>query len=100
MAAFFLLGLVKPLIEPQRRGERVHPIDAANEPLLYELTAKICEQVGMKPPKTIELECSTRMAAGKKGQVLTLGLPAMASLSAEQLGAIILNLLAHYRPGC
>jgi predicted Zn finger-like uncharacterized protein len=98
-AALFLIGLIKPLIEPQRRGEKVYPIDAANEPLLCELTTKICEQVGMKPPKTIQFECSTHFAATKSGRVLTLGLPAAASLSAEQLAAVMLNLLAHCRPG-
>src|SRR5205823_1822411 len=74
-AGLFLLCLLKPLIEPQRRGEQVYPIDPQKEPLLKEFTGKICEQIGAKPPKTIQFECSTRMVATKSGSVLTLGLP-------------------------
>jgi hypothetical protein len=95
----FLLCLIKPLIEPQRRGERVYAVDAPQEPLLTELTAKICEQIGARPPKRIELECSTRLVAAKSGSVLTIGLPAMASLSVEQFAAVAADRLAHNRAG-
>src|SRR5205085_8005108 len=49
-------------------------------------------------PKTIQLECSTRMAASKRGGVLTIGLPTMASLSVEQFAAVVTGLLALHRP--
>src|SRR5947208_5768983 len=83
-AGLFLLCLLKPLIEPQRRGVQVYPIDPQKEPLLRDITAKVCEQIGAPQPKTIQLECSTRMVATKQGRVLTLGLPVVASISAEQ----------------
>ncbi len=95
----FLVCLIKPLIEPQRRGEKVYVVDAQQELLLGELTSKICEQIGAKQPKRIELECSTRVVAAKSGSVLTIGLPAMASLSVEQFAAVVGDELAQNRSG-
>jgi hypothetical protein len=95
----FLFCLIKPLIEPQRRGVQVYAIDAAKEPLLAELISKISEQVGAASPKTVQFECSTRMATNNGGRVVTFGLPAVASLSAEQFAAVAAGQIAQYRRG-
>lgn len=98
----FLLGLIKPLIEPQRRGEQAHPVDLRQEETLREFTTKICQQIDAPQPKTIQLECSTRMAADKGGSVVTLGLPAIAAMSVDQFACVLAGLLSLHRPkaGC
>lgn len=98
----FLLGLIKALIEPQRRGEQAHPLDLRQEETLREFTAKLCQQIDAPQPKTIQLECSTRMAADKGGSVVTLGLPAIAAMSVDQFACVLAGLLSLHRPkaGC
>ncbi len=98
----FLLCLIKTLIEPQRRGETVYPVDLQKDDLLKEFTAKICQQIDAPQPKTIQLECSTRFSADKGGSLVTLGLPAIAAMSVDQFACVLANLLALHRPkaGC
>jgi len=98
----FCSVLFKTLIEPQRRGERVYPVDLAKEGLLREFTAKICEQIDAPQPKTIQFECSTRIAPTKGGGVLTLGLPVVASALGRAVAGIVAGLQALHRPraGC
>ena len=98
----FLLGLIKALIEPQRRGEQVLPLDLPKEETLREFVAKICQQIDAPRPQTIQLECSTRMAAEKGGSVVTLGLPAIAAMSVDQFACVLAGLLSLHRPkaGC
>jgi len=98
-----LICLIKPLIEPQRRGVELYPVDKDKEPLVHEFVAKICEQVEAPPPKSIQFECSTRLAAeNRRGVQLVLGLPVLGSLSAEQLASAIAGQMALHRPkaGC
>jgi hypothetical protein len=98
-AGLILVCLIKPLIEPQRRGVETYPLDMAKEDLLKELTAKICQQIDAPLPKSIHLECSTRVAAINRGGVrLTFGLPVVASLSASQFAALMAGQLALHRP--
>lgn len=101
-AGLFLIGLIKPLIEPQRRGEAVFPVELAKEDTLREFTTKLCQQIDAPLPKTIQLECSTRMAAEKGGSVVTFGLPAIAAMSVDQFACVMANLLSLHRPkaGC
>jgi hypothetical protein len=101
-AALFLIGLIKPLIEPQRRGEAVYPVDLPKEDSLREFATKLCQQIDAPLPKTIQLECSTRMVAEKGGSVVTLGLPAIAAMSVDQFACVMANILSLHRPkaGC
>jgi hypothetical protein len=98
----FWLGLIKALIEPQRRGEQALPLDLSREETLREFVTKICQQIDAPEPKTIQLECSTRMAAEKGGSVVTLGLPAIAAMSVDQFACVLAGLLSLHRPkaGC
>lgn len=101
--ALVLICLVKPLIEPQRRGVELYAVDKDKEPLVHEFVAKICEQVEAPQPKSIQFECSTRLAAeNRRGVQLVLGLPVVGSLSAEQLASAIAGQMALHRPkaGC
>jgi len=102
LIGFFLIGLIKPLIEPQRRGEQVYPLDLPNEATLSEFTAQVCKQIDAPLPKTIQLECSTHMGATKGGSVVTLGLLAIAALSVDQFASVLAGLLSLHRPstGC
>jgi len=97
-AGLFLIGLIKPLIEPQRRGEAVFPVDLPKEDTLREFTTKLCQQIDAPLPKTVQLECSTRFVAEKGGSVVTLGLPAIAAMSVDQFACVLANILSLHRP--
>jgi hypothetical protein len=103
VAGLFLICLVKPLVEPQRQGVAVYPVDLNKETLLRDFAAKVCEQIDAPAPKGIQFECSTRLAAvNKRGVHLVLGLPVMASLSVEQFAGVVAGQMALHRPkaGC
>jgi hypothetical protein len=101
-AGLFLIGLIKPLIEPQRRGEVVYALELPKENTLREFTTRLCQQIDVPLPKKIQLECSTRMVAEKGGSVVTLGLPAIAAMSVDQFACVMANILSLHRPksGC
>lgn len=80
-----LVALLKPLIEPQRRPAEQYSKKLSEEPLLAAIVWQICEQVDAPAPSMVQWECSTRIAAsGRRGGVLTIGLPLLACLTAEQ----------------
>ena len=100
IAGLILLCLIKPLVEPRRRSVIQYPLDLNQEGLLRDFLARICEQVGAPPPQGVQLECSPRLtASGGAGGVLTLGLPLVACLSADQLAGLVAGQLALVRRG-
>jgi predicted Zn finger-like uncharacterized protein len=100
IAAAVLVCLIKPLLEPQRRMVAIYPVDLNKEAPLRELTAQLCQQIGAPPPKSVHVECSTRLSANsRRGGELVLGLPLVACLTAPQLAGLIAQQLALLRRG-
>jgi hypothetical protein len=101
-----LFCLLKPLFEPRRRSVEPYPLAPDKERLLTDFVAQICEQIDAGPPSAIHAECSARLAAEyrrgllgliNRDVVLTIGLPLSASLSVEQLAALIAVQMAPHR---
>lgn len=97
--AVLLVCLVKRLIEPQRRGAASYPVDLAKEPLLVQLLQQLAEQMQARQPTRVYVNCDTRVAVAKGGQELTLGLPLVACLSAQELAGTLAHDLALVRRG-
>ncbi len=87
--AILLLCLLRPAFMPRQRSLEVLPLPADKQAALAELVARVCEQVGASPPKNLQTECSTRLAAEAGGQTLSVGLPLIACLSVEQLAGLV-----------
>jgi Zn-dependent protease with chaperone function len=94
-----LAALLKPLVEPQTRAVVARPLDVSRETALRGLVEAICERLGVAPPASLHLECSTRVAMHARHKRLAIGLPLVACLSAEQLAAAVAGQLAHFRGG-
>jgi hypothetical protein len=106
-----LICLLKPFVEPRRKMVETYPLSSGKEPFLVEFVGRICEQLNAAPPTLIQTECSTRLAAEyrrgmlglvQRDTVLTIGLPLIASLSAEQLAGLMACQMAQFRrhAGC
>jgi hypothetical protein len=101
-----VLGLGKPLVVPTRRSLPRFSLDPSREKLLWAWVEQVARALGAPLPRAITLECSTdvrvRGAGGwlvhRPGE-LTLGLPLLACLKAEELGGLVARELAPYRRG-
>jgi hypothetical protein len=94
-----IAALVKPLVESQSRAAALRPLDLAREPALRELIDAICQQLSSPAPASVSLECSTRLEFQPRSKRLTLGLPLVACLSAEQLAGALAGQFARCRQG-
>ena len=77
-----------------------------SQPVLYEYVDQICERVEAPKPSRIDLDCDFNASAsfrrgwlsfGKDDLVLTLGVPLIAALNAEQLASVIAHEFGHFR---
>jgi hypothetical protein len=96
-AGILLLSLLRPVIVPNNRVLQASPLPADRQRLLAEFVGKVCEQLDAPPPKTIQTECSPRLAADSGGSRLTIGLPLLTTITIEQLGGLVAAQLAPYR---
>ncbi len=84
------------------------PLTRAEQPVLYAFVDQICEKLNAPPPKRIDLNCDYNASASfdggfagfqKNDLVLTLGVPLIASHSAEQLASVIAHEFGHFCQG-
>jgi Zn-dependent protease with chaperone function len=84
------------------------PLTREAQPVLYEFVDQICQKLNAPPPKRIDLNCDYNASASfdrgwlsfKKNElVLTLGVPLIASHSAEQLASVIAHEFGHFCQG-
>lgn len=88
--AVVLICLIKPLFARPVRGNKPVKLDPRQEPLLFELVARLCQALHAPVPREIHVDCQVNASASfRRGLlsifgndlVLTLGLPVVASLS-------------------
>jgi Zn-dependent protease with chaperone function len=100
-----LICLVKPLFARPVRGSKPVKLDPREEPLLFEFVACLCKALHAPVPKEIHVDCRVNASASfRRGLlsifgddlVLTLGLPVVAGLSAQQLAGIMAHELGHF----
>ena len=96
-AGLLLLSLLRPVIVPNNRVLDASPLPADRQRLLADFVGKVCEQLDAPLPKTIQTECSPRLAADSGGSRLTIGLPLLTTITIEQLGGLVAAQLAPYR---
>ncbi|TWU37680.1 heat shock protein HtpX [Novipirellula aureliae] len=78
------------------------------QPTMYEFVDQICKRMGTPPPSRIDLNCGFNASASfdhgmlsfeKNNLVLTLGVPLIATQSAEQLASVIAHEFGHFCQG-
>lgn len=104
-----LLGLVKPLVVPaveQWPRRRFAGGAGGGQELLAAWVEGLAQALQAPPPRWIVLECSPQIGAAPRGGllglcrkdlVLTMGLPLVASLRAEELAILVVQTLAPFR---
>ena len=104
----FILFLVKPLFSRSKDRPQVFKLAAADEPLLFEFVAKICELVGAPKPREIRLDTQVNASAGfRRGWlsffgsdlVLVIGLPLAAGMTTRQLAGVLAHEFGHFAQG-
>lgn len=104
----FVLFLVKPLFSRSPKGPPVFKLTEADEPLLFEFVAKICQLVGAPRPREIRLDTQVNASAGfRRGWlsffgsdlVLVIGLPLAAGMTMRQLGGVLAHEFGHFAQG-
>ena len=103
-----VLFMIKPLLA--RRAQQPHPLALARDsaPELYELIEKICDTVGSPRPSRVDVDCQLNASASfRRGMVsfmgsdlvLTIGMPLVAGLSAQQLAGVLAHEFGHFTQG-
>jgi hypothetical protein len=98
IAAAVLFCLIKPLVEPKRRGIASYPVNLADEPLLVRLLSQLSDHLAAPTPQRVNVNCDPRVVLGRGGE-LTIGLPLLACLSVEELAGLLAYQLALVRGG-
>ena len=97
--------LLKPLLARRAPRPASLALNPEVEPLLYGFISKVCETVRAPMPGRIYLDCELNASAGfqknasRGGQpelVLTLGVPLMAGLTAQQFAGVVAHEFGHF----
>jgi Zn-dependent protease with chaperone function len=99
-------ALLAPLFrgrEEDDEGRRT--LNPVHEPLLFSLVERLCDEVGAPKPTRIDVDCSPNASAalppglfriGGGEIVLTIGLPLVAGLTANQLVGVLAHEFGHF----
>jgi Zn-dependent protease with chaperone function len=101
------LCMVKPLFRRRRRAEAVYSrrfVNPVSEPLLWQFVEGVCDSVGAVRPDRIEIVTGPEAMASwmgfwRKQYVLTIGLPLLGSLTAEEFAGLVAHEVGHFRQG-
>lgn len=109
LGAVIVFFLTKPLFARQPEQMRTRSLTAMSDPLLFEFVEHLCSIVRAPMPKRIDINCDVNASArfrrgwlsvfGANDLVLTLGMPLVANLTAQQLAGVIAHELGHFAQG-
>ncbi|NUQ62512.1 MAG: M48 family metalloprotease [Pirellulales bacterium] len=103
-----LVFMLKPFFaKPARRG-RTRSLTATSDPLLFAFVERVCQSVGARRPKRIDVNCEVNASAGfRRGMlsmlgndlVLTIGVPLAAGLNLNQFAGVLAHEFGHFTQG-
>lgn len=100
--------MIKPLFAGRPPKAEPYALNKEAEPLLHAFIHRICALVGSPTPKRIDLDCQLNASASfRRGfgsmfsddLVLTIGLPLVAGLNAQQLAGVLAHEFGHFSQG-
>lgn len=103
-----IVVLLKPLLVRRPDEPPATALQPSREPALFAYVSDICDRVGAPQPKEIRIDCETSVRARYrtglghllgKDIVLTIGMPAAASLDQRQFSGAIAHELGHFADG-
>ncbi|WP_395741091.1 M48 family metallopeptidase [Prosthecobacter sp.] len=108
VGGILILFLLKPLFSRPAKRPQVFKLAKADEPLLFEFVARICQHVGAPVPREIRLDTQVNASAGfRRGWlsffgsdlVLVIGLPLVAGMTTRQLAGVLAHEFGHFAQG-
>lgn len=99
------LSLLKPLFARRVTKPATVILARNKEQPLYAFVDKLCQSIGSKKPKTIEVDCSTRTFVGfRQGMIgfledeltLVIGLPAASELTTTEFTSLLAHEFGHF----
>ncbi|MAD80571.1 MAG: M48 family metalloprotease [Pirellulaceae bacterium] len=109
IGAIAIVFMIKPLFARQSHVRSSRALTPSGEPLLFAFIARLAEAVGAPCPKRIEVDSAVNASAGfRRGWLsfligndltLTLGVPLIAGLSAQQLAGVVAHEFGHFSQG-
>ncbi|WP_395752368.1 M48 family metallopeptidase [Prosthecobacter sp.] len=108
VGGILILFLLKPLFSSPEKKPQVFKLAKADEPLLFEFVARICQHVGAPVPREIRLDTQVNASAGfRRGWlsffgsdlVLVIGLPLVAGMTTRQLAGVLAHEFGHFSQG-
>ncbi len=100
--------MIKPLFARSPKAGWGRTLEHGREPVLFAFVSRIAQTVGAPEPRQIKVDCDANASAGfgsglsglfGRNLVLTIGLPLVAELSAQQLGGVLAHELGHFTQG-
>lgn len=108
IGAAMILFMLKPLFARWRDDSEPLTLDRSQEPTLYALIDRLCDELGASRPRQIVVDGNINASAGfRRGflsffgsdMVLTIGLPYVAGLTVEQFVSVLSHELGHFSQG-
>jgi Zn-dependent protease with chaperone function len=100
--------MIKPLFARSPKAGRSRTLEHGREPVLFAFVSRIARAVGAPAPRRIQVDCDANASAsfgsglsGLFGRdlTLTIGLPLVAELTAQQLAGVLAHELGHFAQG-
>lgn len=106
--AILVFFMLKPLFARRARAAPLRSLEFGQEPVLFAFVTRVARAVRAPEPKRIDVDCQVNASAGfgsgllglfGQDLVLTLGLPLVAGLDANQLAGVLAHELGHFSQG-
>lgn len=104
-----VLFMVKPLFARPSRIDRRRSLTRDGEPVLFAFVDRVCQSLGIAPPKRIDVNCDVNASARfdrgiwsmlrRNDMVLTIGMPLAAGMSVEQFAEVLGHEFGHFCQG-
>jgi Zn-dependent protease with chaperone function len=100
-----VIFMLKPLLAGKPKQVEDPLLDPADEPLLFQFVARLCELLGAPKPREIRVNCQVNASASfRKGWtislrpqlVLTIGAPLLAGLSLREFTGVLAHEFGHF----
>ncbi|MBL9124842.1 MAG: M48 family metalloprotease [Planctomycetaceae bacterium] len=103
-----IVFMLKPLLAARPKSQEAQVLDPAEEPLLFEFVARLCDKIGSVRPVQIRIDAMVNASAsfrqgwlGLLGNqlVLTIGAPLAAGLNLRQFTGVLAHEFGHFAQG-
>lgn len=107
--SILVLFMIKPLFGRPAQVDRRRSLTRDGEPILFAFVDRVCEAVGVRPPKRINVDAVPNASASldrgmwslllRNELVLTIGMPLVAAMNVQQFAEVLGHEFGHFSQG-